>query len=154
MSRGSRASTGPVAVVALASLAVCLAAVVVGATAVSLPQQPEPVSVSLDASSTGRITLSLDAGGPLDVRRLGVRVSVDGHPLAAQPPVPFFAAAGFRSGPTGTFNRNADPQWTVGETASIRIAHTNTPFPERGESVTVRLFVEKQELVVVRGRVR
>ncbi|GGL49128.1 type IV pilin [Halocalculus aciditolerans] len=151
--RGSRAATGPIAVVSLVAVSVCLAAVVAGATALALPQPAEPVGVTADASAGGRVALTLTAGGPLDARRLGVRIGVDGRPLADQPPVPFFAASGFKGGPTGPFNRNADPRWSVGETASVRVARTNAPFPERGDTVTVELFVEKQRIAVARVRV-
>lgn len=71
---------------------------------------------------------------------LAVRISVDGESLAHQPPVPFFSASGFRPGPTGPFNAAADPRWTVGETATLKLAGTNDPTIEPGATVTVRVF--------------
>lgn len=149
----SRASAASVAVVALVSLAVCLAAVVAGTAAVSLPNTTSPAVFDLDASADGTLAVTLAAGGPLDARRLDLRVRVDGRPLADQPPVPFFAADGFRGGPHGPFNAHADPTWTVGETASVRVAHTNMPFPERGRAVTVVVTVEDAKLAVLHARV-
>lgn len=148
----SRASTAPVAVVALVSLAVCLSAVTAGTAAVSLPTPRSPAVFHLEASADGTIAITLTAGGPVDARRLGLQVRVGGRPLTDQPPIPFFAADGFRGGPRGPFNAHADPTWTVGETATFRIAHTNAPFPERGCSVTVVVTVENEKLAVLHSR--
>lgn len=108
-------------------------------TAVSSAPPTAAVSVEADAV-TNRIRLTHRGGDALDVRDLTVRVRVDGTPLAAQPPVPFFAATGFRAGPTGPFNPAADPWWQVGETTSVRLAHTNEPLVSTGERVVVELY--------------
>lgn len=107
-----------------------LLAVAIGAAATGFaPSEPaDPVGLGLDVdAATGRVTLSHLAGPPLQVTDLSIRVAVDGEPLAHQPPVPFFAARGFRGGPTGPFNPATDPTWSVGEAASFRVAKTNDP---------------------------
>lgn len=99
------------------------------------------VTLSVDAGRD-RLVLTHRAGEPLDVARLDVRVRVDGRPLAHQPPVPFFAAEGFRSGPTGPFNSRAEGAWTAGERAGLRLAATNRPGVRPGSRVTVVLAVD------------
>lgn len=132
-----RASAGA-RVVALA-VAVVVAAATAGVGIEMLPEEPAAAALSLSVS--GRELSVTHRGGPaLDVREIRLRVSVDGTPLAHQPPVPFFAAAGFRGGPTGPFNPATDPRWTPGERAGLRIASTNRPVPGAGSRVTVRLY--------------
>lgn len=104
------------------------------------PPPQAAVSASADAS-TGRITLVHRGGDSLDVRTLSLRIEIDGTPLSRQPPVPFFAAPGFGGGPTGPFNVAADPMWTVGEAASVRIASTNAPRLRTGSRVTILVRV-------------
>jgi len=99
------------------------------------------VDLRVDAQAD-RLALVHRAGEALDVRALSVRVRIDGEPLARQPPVPFFAARGFVSGPTGPFNAAADHRWSVGERASLRIAGTNEPTIASGERVAVELVVD------------
>ncbi|GAA0268135.1 type IV pilin [Halobacterium noricense] len=131
----------PVAVVLLLAVTVVAAAAV--ATAVpALPGDPPPQrAVDADATSDGRVTVTLLSGEPLDTRSATVRVAVDGEPLAHQPPVPYFAARGFRGGPAGPFNVAADSSWTVGETASLQVAGTNSPDLRVGATLTVRVLV-------------
>jgi len=121
---------------------VVVAATVVGGAALqTAPSTPTPhavVTLSADAT-TNRVTLVHRGGDALDVRRLSLRVSVDGTSLRHQPPVPFFAARGFRSGPTGPFNVASDPRWTAGESASFALARTNSPGLSPGSDVTVVL---------------
>ena len=78
-----------------------------------------------------------------------VIVRVDGDPLRHQPPVPFFSARGFRPGPTGPFNAAADPTWTVGERASVRLASTNHPRIVAGARVTVELRYDGRRLTTL-----
>lgn len=138
MSRGY----APVAVVLLLAVTVIAAGVV----AVSLPsfsgEPPSPRGVSAEASSDGHIVVTLVSGAPVDVQQASVRVTVDGDNLRHQPPVPFFAARGFRSGPSGPFNLAADATWRVGELAGFRVASTNDPPLRRGDTVTVRVLVD------------
>jgi hypothetical protein len=128
-------------------------AVVVGTTVAAvglgaLPAAPAVAGATL-AVDGNRLILTHRAGEPLDVRRLDVTVRVDGDPLRHQPPVPFFSARGFRPGPTGPFNAAADPTWTVGERASVRLASTNHPRIVAGARVTVTLRYDGQRLVVL-----
>lgn len=107
----------------------------------SLDEPPQPASMSVRADAdTDRITLIHEAGPPLDVRDLDVKVVIDGRPLFHQPPVPFTGARGFAGAPTGPFNSAADPEWSAGESASVRLAGTNRPQLEPGARVTVVVF--------------
>lgn len=92
------------------------------------PTAPSPVvlSATVDADDQ-RVRLTHAGGRPLDVRTLTIRLTIDGTALRHQPPVPFFAARGFRAGPTGAFNPAADPNWTTTESVSFRLAGTNHP---------------------------
>ena len=100
-----------------------------------------PPRASLTLAVDGdTLTLTHRGGDALDVTALRVRVTVDGDPLAHQPPVPFFSARGFHSGPSGPFNSASDPQWTAGETASLRVAGTNQPALAAWDVVTVRVY--------------
>ena len=80
------------------------------------------------------------AGTPLALDDATVTITIDDEPLRHQPPLPFFAARGFQSAPTGAFNSGSDGTLSVGDDASMQIAQTNHPWPERGSSVrlTVR----------------
>lgn len=100
-----------------------------------------PPTASFDVAAEGdRVTLSHEGGDAVDVHALRVEISVDGEPLAHQPPVPFFAAEGFHGGPGGAFNPETDDEWTVGETTTLRVAETNTPALEAGARLTIDLF--------------
>ncbi|MDS0297572.1 type IV pilin [Halogeometricum sp. S1BR25-6] len=98
-----------------------------------------PTAFSLSAVGD-ELVVTYERGPTLDASSLRLRVAVDGDPLAFQPPLPFFAARGFRSGPTGPFNVAADGAWTAGETATLAVAETNDPELKPGRTVTVRLF--------------
>lgn len=138
-----RAVASPVAVVLLLVVVVAVAGTL-GASALGMADDlhaREPVAVSATATADGRVALVHRGGPGLDVRDLELRVGVDGESLARQPPVPFFSAEGFVSGPTGPFNAATDPEWSAGETASFRVARTNDPAFAPGATVTVRLFV-------------
>lgn len=114
-------------------------ATAVGGVALGVHPAAPPVA-ALDLAvdpATDRITLVHRGGDRLDVREIDLSVRVDSRPLRRQPPVPFFAVRGFRAGPTGPFNVRADPAWTPGERASLRLAATNTPLPHSGSRVTV-----------------
>lgn len=140
----SRRATAPVVAVALLVLvAVGLAgAVAAGLGAVAPPDPPPRAALQLSADAEAdRVALTHLGGASLDVRQLELRVAVDGTPLDHQPPVPFFAARGYRAGPTGPFNRASDPHWTRGETATFRLASTNAPAIAPGARVRVEVFV-------------
>ena len=110
------------------------------------PDSPVRVSGSVSAQ-TGTITLRHEAGPPIDVRELTLRIDIDGQPLEHQPPIPFFSATGFRSETSGPFNPSADPRWTVGERTSLRLAGTNSPSIKDGSAVTVRIDRHGQPLI-------
>ncbi|SFF81809.1 Protein of unknown function [Halopelagius inordinatus] len=145
----ARALSPVVGVVVLVGLTVAVAAVV-GAGAVAFAPEDAATDRSRGQPSAGvalsltadgdTATLTHEAGRPLSVRRLRVRVEVDGTPLRHQPPVPFFSARGFRSGPTGPFNAASDGTWSVGERASFAVAGTNDPALEAGRTVTVTVY--------------
>jgi len=111
-----------------------------------------PGSIAVSLAVTGdTVALTHEAGPDLRVSRLRLVVAVDGTPLAHQPPVPFFAAEGFRGGPTGPFNVASDDTWTAGETGSVRVAGTNDPAPAPGRTVSVTVYVGDERVVTVRG---
>jgi flagellin-like protein len=107
---------------------------------VSSPSAGRAAAFSLSVSGD-RVGLGYERGPPLRVADLRLDISVDGEPLAHQPPVPFFSARGFRPGPTGPFNVGSDGVWTAGETGSVVVAGTNSPRLGPGRTVTVRLYV-------------
>ncbi|WP_134668410.1 type IV pilin [Halorussus marinus] len=139
-----RAVSPVLGVVCLLVVTVVLAAAVgTAALGTTLPTDRPTAAVDLRVDAgADRLALVHRAGEALDVRALSVRILIDGDPLDRQPPVPFFSARGFVSGPTGPFNPAADPRWSVGERASLRIAGTNAPTIAPGERVAVEFLVE------------
>lgn len=112
--------------------------------------QERPVRLSVTASTDdSRLILRHEAGPAIDVRNVTIHVAIDGTALARQPPVPFFAATGFASGPTGPFNPATDPIWSVGERASFGLASTNRPQLRHGSTVVIR--VERNGKLVVQA---
>ena len=143
------AAVGPVAVVSLVAVAVLLAVVVGGLLADAVPTG-DPRPVALGVSATDQTVQLTHRGGPmLDVRPLRLVVWVAGTRLADQPPVPFFAADGFRGGPTGAFNAAADPRWRVGEDASFRVAGSNHPTPTPGDRLRVAVYRDDRRVASV-----
>jgi archaeal type IV pilus assembly protein PilA len=140
----------PVVGVALLVACVALLCTVVGTMALAYepldPASRVVVGATVDAGSN-EITLTLEHGGPLDVRELSLLVEIDGEALEKQPPVPFVGATGF-STPSGPFNAAADPRWERGESAVLPIAGTNDPLPEPGSKVTIRLFENELPIAV------
>ncbi|MGZ0747784.1 type IV pilin [Haloparvum sp. AD34] len=145
----------PIGTILLVAIAVILAAGVGTATFGGAPlQEPAPTaSLSLSADSE-ELTVRHLGGDALDADELRLEVTVDGDPLAHQPPVPFFSATGFRPGPTGAFNVAGDTTLSPGETASFRIAGTNSPFPSAGDRVAVTVYSEGYRLAQLTARVR
>lgn len=142
--------------VLLVALTVALAAVAGVAavdTADRVSESEGPVSLSLSVEAgVDRLTLVHRVGASLDARRLELRVRVAGTPLDHQPPVPFFTARGFRAGPTGPFNVAADPRWTAGERASLRLASTNAPGIDPGDRVVVDVAVDDRRVATLSDR--
>ncbi|CCQ33740.1 hypothetical protein HLRTI_002723 [Halorhabdus tiamatea SARL4B] len=128
-----------VGVVVMVALTVVLAATVGTMVLGSAPPDRGTVvrlSASADAG-TDRVSVTHEGGGSIDIGALDVTIAVDGKSLDHQPPVPFFAATGFASGPTGPFNSRTAGDWTAGETATLELASTNDPLIANGETVTV-----------------
>ena len=140
----ARAVTPVVGVVLLVGMTVVIAlSVGLMLTTPDLEETPT-ASLTLTAESNdNRIVLTHESGDTLDVSALNLTVEVDGTPLAEQPPVPFFAADGFDSGPTGPFNSRSPDEWRAGEQAGVRLAGTNAPALTAGSTVTVVVTVEK-----------
>jgi FlaG/FlaF family flagellin (archaellin) len=139
----SRAVSSVVGTVLLAAIAV-LAATTVGVVATVDPGAVTPtarLSASADADAN-RIALTHVSGDTLAVSELSLTVTVDGEELDRQPPVPFFAAHGFESGPTGPFNVASENEWAAGETATLRLASTNDPTLSSGSRVEVTVATD------------
>ena len=152
MSRALSPVVGTVTLVAV----VVIAATAVGALVTVEPPAPSPVaqfSVTADADAD-RIALTHEGGDTVAVSDLSVSISVDGRPLAHQPPVPFFAARGFESGPTGPFNTASDDDWSAGQRTTLSLAETNSPNLAPGATVTVRLATERAVLASVETTAR
>lgn len=144
-----RATASSVGVALLVLIAVALSATV-GATALSVTPASAPPTAVFDLTVADEtLTLTHGGGDAVDVRSLRLAVSVDGESLRFEPSVPFFASRGFRSGPTGPFNRASDPTWTAGETASFGVAGTNRPHVVPGAFVEVELTVGTHRLAAV-----
>lgn len=152
----TRAVTPAVGLPLLVGITVFLSASLgVVAFDVSLPDQNQPIVIAVTATATdGRITVAHESGPPIDVREISVRVEIEGTPLTYQPPVPFFAAKGFHGGPTGPFNSAAGPRFGAGETASFRVAATNSPSMTEGDSLTVRMSRGEIRIASATTRIR
>lgn len=148
-----RERRGAVRPLPLSLAVVVLVGAAAGGFLVGLPGSAGPgaapgVVVSLSVTDD-RLRFTHRGGIPLAVDDLRVRVVVDGTPLARQPPLPFFSAPGYVSGPTGPFNPAADGTWSPGETASLRVAGTNRPRLHPGDSVTVTLVYDGRRVARV-----
>lgn len=131
---------GSVLVVALTiAVAMLLGTAMLGASTTPEPSPTAAIDLSVEDDT---LRFTHESGEPLDVTTLSVWISVDGEPLDEQPPVPFFSATGFEPGPTGPFNTASDPEWSVGETASLTVAGTNSPTIEDGSTVSVRITAD------------
>ncbi|MCU4926437.1 type IV pilin [Halobacteria archaeon AArc-dxtr1] len=133
-----------VGVVVLVVVTVLLA----GALAVAMsavPSEADPPTatfgVSVDANAD-QFVFEHRGGDAVDVASLSVEVTVDGEALRYQPPVPFFSAQGFESGPTGPFNPSGSTEWSAGAHAGFSLAGTNAPRIEPGDRVTVAFVVD------------
>lgn len=137
---GSRALSPLLGTVLLVVLSVLLAATmgtVFGGAGIESTTTAR-FSASADAAND-QISLTHEGGAALNSNALEIHVEVDGTPLEHQPPVPFFAASGFVSGPTGPFNNATTDEWIAGETGSFRLARTNTPPLTDGASVEITI---------------
>ncbi len=151
-----RAVSPVVGTVLLVGIVVALS-VAAGAavTATDRPAPPPAASLALAADSAAdRITIAHEGGEPLAVSEIELTVAVDGRPLAEQPPVPFFAARGFASGPTGAFNVAGSTTLRAGETASLRLAATNKPRIGPGATVTVTVTTDRAVIAELEATAR
>jgi flagellin-like protein len=140
----ARATAPVVATVVLVAVTVACAGAVTAALSAA-PGEPPPAAafeLRVDASAD-RLAVTHVGGDAVSPGSLSVSVTVDGESLAHQPPVPFFAATGFRAGPTGPFNAATTGDWRAGQTAALRLASTNTPGIEAGDSVRVTLATDR-----------
>ena len=132
-----RAVSSVVGTAALLGIVVVAGTAVFAAVPTDEPATVPTTRLSLTAEAgPDRVALTHEGGDTLTVTDLDVTVRVGGVPLTHQPPVPFFAATGFESGPTGPFNSAHGGRWRAGETAALRLASTNTQL-EPGDSVSV-----------------
>ncbi|WP_232745124.1 type IV pilin [Halorubrum aethiopicum] len=152
--RRSTRALAPLAGLLLVAVTVLLAVGVTAATTLDSPAEPSPTTMISMEVEGDRITVTHDGGDPIPVDEMAVRVGVNGEPLARQPPVPFFSAAGFKPGPTGAFNAASDGEWVVGGSASFRIAGTNEPLIEPGDRVELRLSVREQPIATLEATAR
>lgn len=145
----------PIGTILLVAIAVILAAGVGTATFGGAPLQEPAPTASLSLAADGdELTIRHLAGESLEADELRLEVTVDGDPLAHQPPVPFFSATGFRPGPTGAFNVAGDTTFSPGESASVRIAGTNSPLPSPGDRVGVTVYSDGYRIAQLTARVR
>lgn len=126
---------------------------------VGLVDPPEAAIIAEAERPAGdgtQVTLTHASGDTLDVRRLTVRLAVDGEPLDHQPTVPATGMTGYDGAPEGPFNSgSSDHDWSAGEIAGFEIAETtNAPQPAVGDRITVRLFVNDHPIAVVEAIVR
>ncbi|MXR51229.1 type IV pilin [Halovenus sp. WSH3] len=145
-----RAASSVVGVVLLLGITVVGAATV--GLAVNSTTETAPTMASFDLAvdaETNSLTLTHRGGDPVDLTQAEFHVTVDGVPLESDPPIPFFAAVGFRSGPDGPFNAASPNTWHSGETGRFRIAGTNDPTIAPGSAVTVRVVVDGTEIAKV-----
>lgn len=140
----TRATSSVVGVVLLVALTIAGVAAV-SAAFPDAPAEPAPVvdfRLAADATEDS-ITITHVAGDDLDVADLRLDVSVDGEALVHQPPVPFFAARGYVSGPTGPLNHAGGTTWRAGQSGTLRIATTNAPRPDPGDRVSVTVAADR-----------
>ncbi|QSG04831.1 type IV pilin N-terminal domain-containing protein [Halapricum desulfuricans] len=141
----TRALTPAVGAVLLVAATVALAgltgAIVLGSGPAASPPHAR-LTLDVDAGAD-RVAVTHEGGDALSAEALTVRIEIDGRALAHQPPVPFFAARGFVSGPTGPFNSGGDTTWTAGETAALELASTNAPAIDPGGTVAVTVATDR-----------
>jgi flagellin-like protein len=147
-------ATSPVVGVALLVALTVMTATAFGTVTVGLdtPSSPPTAAVSLAVDAdTDTLALRHQSGAAIDLTEVRFVVTIADRPLEHQPPVPFFAAEGFQSGPTGPFNSAGDRTWSAGERGTVRLAGTNAPLPVAGDAVTVRLTQDGYTVSTVRA---
>ncbi|MFC6905625.1 type IV pilin N-terminal domain-containing protein [Halalkalicoccus tibetensis] len=151
----ARAISPVIGVVLLIACTIGLSAVVGVMAFAYEPAQPASIVVvggEADAAAD-RITLTLERGGPLDMRELSLAVAIDGDPLETQPS--YGSQRGLSGYPNGALNPGTDSEWNQGESTSFVIAGTtNGPHPEPGSAVTVRLHEDGLPIATVETTAR
>jgi flagellin-like protein len=143
-----RAAAPVVGVVLLVAVTVLAATAVGTALPSELSDPARTAAFDVAADDTGRVTVTHLGGDAVDPAELRIRILVDGERLSEQPPVPFFSARGFESGPTGPFNSATHGPWRAGQSASLRVAGTNSPTLRVGATVEVRLYTDGTQIAV------
>lgn len=142
-----------VGAVCLTAVTAVLAAVVRTAALGATPQASTPPAMSASFGATAEpaceVTLVHRGGDSIDPEAIELFVRIWNESLEWQPPVPFFSARGFESGPTGAFNSATTDTWEAGETASFRVAGTNAPKLRASETVAVRISVDERSVSTV-----
>jgi FlaG/FlaF family flagellin (archaellin) len=141
-----------IGVLLLVGLTVVLSLSVGAMVTLSGPDPPPNAGLELTVEDgADRIALTHTGGDVLAVTELRVSIRIDGEALDHQPPVPFFAARGFESGPTGPFNVGGDTTWRAGETASVRLAGTNAPQLRADSTVSVTVATDTATIARLTG---
>jgi len=150
-----RAVSPVVAIVVLIGVSIAGAAGVAALGSDVVDVEDRGASPTLTASAdfdTQTVALAHHGGASLDLRNCSMTIHVAGDPLLEQPPVPYFAAAGFEGAPTGAFNSASDSVFEPGERARLSIAATNAPHFDPGDRVTVR--IHRADVTVATASVR
>lgn len=143
----NRAVSAVIGVVLLVALTVVFSVTVFATVDYGLSEPAPTVSLAVSAdATTDRIQLSHQGGDELDVTEIDLSISIDGEELRHQPPVPFFAAEGFESGPVGAFNSASDNTFRAGEHTSVTLATTNSPQLQQDTTVTVQITTQNTVL--------
>lgn len=152
--KSNRGVAPAVGVVLLVMIAAVMAASVMAIAVDADTPSTSTVVIDVEADTSGELRFVHRGGSSLDPDVLSLFVSVDGQPLAYQPPIPFFSATGFVSAPTGPFNSATGGEWQAGELASFRIASTNDPDLTEGGTVRVELVSGTDRILELTTTVR
>lgn len=139
----SRGIAPVIGVVVLVGMTVVLAGLILvyAPTALSGETPQASIGGSID-TETYSVTLEHTGGDPMNIEDIDLQILVDGEAITHQPPVPYFAASGFKGGPSGPFNPATSNEWAAGERGTLQLAETNDPLPTEASQVTVRVLVD------------
>jgi len=155
----SRRAVAPVVGVVLMLAVVVALAGVVSAFAIGVGGQTDdaPTATITAERETGdrygnpKIVLTHVAGDELDVRDLTIRILVDGQLLEDQPVVPAPAGMdGFVGTLSAPLQKGGDKTWSAGETSSLVVAGTNSPYPSARSSLTIKFYVDGMAVTTTR----
>ncbi|EMA42466.1 flagellin domain-containing protein [Halococcus saccharolyticus DSM 5350] len=105
-----------------------------------------------DRYDNPKIVLTHVAGDELNARDLTIRILVDGQPLEDQPVVPAPAGMdGFVGTLSAPLQKGGDNTWSAGETTSLVVAGTNSPYPSTGSSLTINFYVDGTAIATARA---